>query len=109
MNTIHTNFFTGENKYRNGNQIMRNVLHKDYKYFLYVNKLPSAYNKADLEKATREYKGPKELEALAASQEMDLYTNFYLSKVKINGGFDDKMTPEMVEQDYRDFQTTYSI
>lgn len=88
MNTIHANFFTGENKYKTeDNKILRNVLHKDYAKFLYMNNLPRAYDKADLESAARGYIGPQSMADRAASDIRDRYVSFTISHIKANGGY----------------------
>lgn len=73
---IHTEFFQGENKYRNGNgDINRHILRDDYRKFLTANGIPWEYSWDELIAAADAYKGPIEQEAWVKQlkEEHDFY------------------------------------
>lgn len=69
---IHTEFFQGENKYRNGNgEINKNQLREDYRKFLTANSLPWEYKIEELVSSAKLYQGP--LEKKRIQEDNDFY------------------------------------
>ena len=67
---IHTEFFQGENQFRNGNgDINKNILRESYRKFLTANGLSWEYRLDDLIEEARKYRGPQEISDMKAEAE----------------------------------------
>lgn len=67
---IQTEFFQGENQFRNGNgEINKNILRDAYRQFLTSKNLPWEYRLEDLIEEARKYRGPQEVANLNADAE----------------------------------------